>query len=773
MPAARLTLNQESPLIATTLPILVVCEMMLAAATQAQTGTVAGIVIDDRTEQPVSDVLVSVKDHPVFAETDASGRFTMTVSRGRQTITASVIGYALLQIDVEVGDAPLNLTLRLLEGAGALAERVTVSGSLRTESDSVPGATSLHGRELESLRGAVLDDPLRALQSLPSATATDDFYSEFAVRGDAFRHVGLVVDGVPTRYLTHAVNGITDGGSIAMINSETLSNVTLLPGSYPQRTGRRVGAEIDLVTREGRRDRFHGRAGLSGTSATFLAEGPMLQGKGSWLASVRKSYLDYVIKRIDPEAGFAFGFVDAQARVVYDPNARHQIAIGVLAGRAKFEEGDPDIGDNEIDTGISRAWLGSLSWRYLPSPRFSSTLRLYSTGLRYDNRNHVSAPLDAASFSELGGRVDALFSPTPRVIVEFGGDTAQINGRNAIVRQQSATDGRVTLNDYDEQAWAASAYGQVRLFLGPRLSLTAGGRLDRWSLIDSTVASPWINGELRLSARTRLRVGSGLYRQFPDLDEVYGINGGRGLRSERALHVDAGIEHRLPYQTRILFNAYARQEKNMLWTPGSEPRRADSGAIQPGADDVPWLNALNGTARGFEVVLRRDAADGFSGWAGYALGHLEYTVNETGERFWADADQRHTLSLYGNYRLSSRTSMSARYRYGSNYPLVGYLGEPSGSQGISPVVDGRRLFYGLVDQRNTLRLPAYSRLDVRADRAFNRSTRRLVVFVEVANILNRTNLRNSAYRVDRAGRVFQATESLMPIVPSAGVVFEF
>jgi hypothetical protein len=117
--------------------------------------------------------------------------------------------------------------------------------------------------------------------------------------------------------------------------------------------------------------------------------------------------------------------------------------------------------------------------------------------------------------------------------------------------------------------------------------------------------------------------------------------------------------------------------------------------------------------------------------------------------------------------------MSARYRYGSNYPLVGYLGEPSGSQGISPVVDGRRLFYGLVDQRNTLRLPAYSRLDVRADRAFNRSTRRLVVFVEVANILNRTNLRNSAYRVDRAGRVFQATESLMPIVPSAGVVFEF
>src|SRR5262245_15755937 len=235
MPATRLTVGRGGTVTIGSVASLVVFAMFLAAA-RGQMGTVAGVVIDDRTEQPIRGVLVSVANQP-GAETDANGRFTMMVARGRPTITASVIGYALLQIDVEVGDAPVTLTIRLLEGAGAHTERVTVSGSLRADSDSVPGATSLHGRELESLRGAVLDDPIRALQTLPSATATDDFYSEFAVRGDAFRHVGLVVDGVPTRYLMHAVNGITDGGSIAMINSETLSSVTLFPGSYPQRTG--------------------------------------------------------------------------------------------------------------------------------------------------------------------------------------------------------------------------------------------------------------------------------------------------------------------------------------------------------------------------------------------------------------------------------------------------------------------------------------------------------------------------------------------------------
>lgn len=745
----------------------------MATEASAQTA-VAGIVIDDRTEKPIKGVLVYVERQSVFAETDDDGRFSLSVPRGQHTITASVIGYALLQTDIEVAAAPIDLTIRLSEGAGAYTERLTVSGSLRTEADSVPGSTSLHGRELENLRGAILDDPLRALQSLPAATATDDFYSEFAVRGNPFRYVGMVVDGVPTRYLMHAVNGITDGGSIAMINSDTLGSVALLPGSYPQRTGRRLGAQIDLATREGSRDQFRGRAGLSGTSAFVLGEGPIAGGKGAWLASVRRSYLDYLIKRIDPEAGFAFGFVDTQVKAVYDLNPQHQLSMAVLGGRAVFDEGDPDIDANEIRKGVSRAWLTSVSWRYLPSSRVAVTQRVFSTGLRFNNDNRAAETLDAARFSELGWRMDGSFAPSPRMVVEFGGDAERLNGDNAITREVSPAIGRVTLNRFDQHTSAGSAYGQIRLAMGSRFTITPGVRVDRWTLTRSTNGSPWVNAEVRLSERTRLRGGSGVYRQFPDLDQVYGLHGGgRDLRPERAVHIDAGIEHTLPRQIRLLFTAYSRHEEDVLWTPGSEPHRSETGTIVPGVFNAPWVNALTGRARGIEAVVRRDAADGFSGWAGYGYGRLRYTNEQTGEQFWADADQRHTLSLYGNYRLSNRASVSARFRYGSNYPITGYIGPAHASLGTNPVIDGQPLFSSLVSERNTQRLPAYARLDVRADRAFNWSGRRLVLFVDVANILNRTNLRNGSYFVDRAGRVFETTESLMPIVPSGGFVFEF
>ena len=134
-------------------------------------------------------------------------------------------------------------------------------------------------------------------------------------------------------------------------------------------------------------------------------------------------------------------------------------------GRAAFEEGDPDIGENEIRNGISRAWLTSLSWRYLPSPRFAVTQRLYSTGLRFDNDNRAGATLDAARFTELGWRADASFSPAPRAGRRVRRRRPAARGQERDPAAVVATSGQVTLNDYDERAAAGSAYGQVRIGL--------------------------------------------------------------------------------------------------------------------------------------------------------------------------------------------------------------------------------------------------------------------------------------------------------------------
>ena len=322
--------------------------VLLAAAARpcsAQTpAVIAGTVLDARSERPLAGVLVTVDQHPFFAETDAEGRFRIEAPAGTYTVSFRLIGYALRRDSVQLGASGLELNVQLAEGVGAYEEHVTVAGTMRRAADQAPGGQALYGRELQTLRGLMMDDPLRAVHSLPSVTATmiSTASSPSAAARSAISASRSTTS--PTRYLMHTIHGATDGGSIAMVNSETLGAVSLLPGSYPQRTGRRIGRCSISPTRDGSRERVSGRAGLSGTSANALVEGPLPEGRGSWLVSARRSYLDFLISRIDPGGSFGFGFTDGQAKLVVDLTPANQIQWLGIVGQSKFDE-DADTGD--------------------------------------------------------------------------------------------------------------------------------------------------------------------------------------------------------------------------------------------------------------------------------------------------------------------------------------------------------------------------------------------------------------------------------------------
>ena len=82
--------------------------------------------------------------------------------------------------------------------------------------------------------------------------------------------------------------------------------------------------------------------------------------------------------------------------------------------------------------------------------------------------------------------------------------------------------------------------------------------------------------------------------------------------------------------------------------------------------------------------------------------------------------------------------------------------------------------YALSERRNGARLPAYSRLDLRADRTFTLRKSRLTLFLEVVNAMNRDNFRpNSPFFSIATRKVFEPTEKLFPLLPVAGLLIEF
>lgn len=727
--------------------------------------TIRGVVLDRADGAAIADVRVRLQDDQNAVATDAGGRFELSnVPPGRHTLYVSIVGFILVKRTVEVAaNQTTDLTILLSEGTGTYTEELTVSGErFREEERAVPAQQTLGSADIQNLRNLVTNDPMRTVQILPGVTTGDDFKSEFAVRGSGFDRTAITFDGVSSDFLLHAVRQVEDGGSVAMINGDILDSVTLLSGSYPQRYGNRLGAELDFRVREGSRDRTQTRVNVSGTDASVVAEGPLGRLKsGSWLFSARKSYLELLLKQIRDEGdNFGFGFSDIQSKLSYDVSPAHRLDVTFIAGRSRLDQVTAPNELNELADGRNSSQLVNVGWRYTPSQSFVLRQHMALALNRFSNTNGVGFDLGYGGGRDVTWRGDFVARASASFAVEGGGQVQwqQRDGTELdIVGPQGAT---LAAQAFDDDALLSSGYGQVRWSPGQRAAVVTGALLNRWSLGADTLVSPWIQTELAAFGSVKLRAAGGVHRQFPRIDQSAGLRGAPGLEPEVAYHTDFGIERLLGADSRWQVTLYNREERDILRLPSGEPHIVDNRLV-PVSRTSRWVNALDGYARGVELMVQRRSASGLSGWLSYAYGVNRYHDYTTGESFDGDFDQRHTLNAYALYRVTNRFSVAAKLRTGSNFPAVGYWEERGGNIFVSST-------------RNGLRVPVYARLDVRANRTFNYRSKRLTLFVEVLNALARDNVRTTSPGINsRTRQALGLFETMIPLMPSAGILLEF
>jgi outer membrane cobalamin receptor len=278
-------------------------------------------------------------------------------------------------------------------------------------------------------------------------------------------------------------------------------------------------------------------------------------------------------------------------------------------------------------------------------------------------------------------------------------------------------------------------------------------------LTESTVVSPWLMGEWQMAPRMRLRAGATVEHQSPFVEQASLAAPGVTLEPERSRAWDVGVEYEIRRDWRVGAEVYQRRESNLLRLVGGDAFVADGVVVEPMRSF--WANELSGRAKGIGLTLERRRATGLSGWLAYSYGRADFTDSRRQGSFPADFDQRHTVNAYAGYQWSGRTTLSARWRYGSNFPLPGYY-------------EQRGTDYYLSTERNRVRLPTYSRVDVRVDRTFTRRRSRFTLFAEVLNVLNRTNLGPADRGFNPVtGRVPDLVEDLFPLLPTAGLLIEF
>jgi hypothetical protein len=480
---------------------------------------------------------------------------------------------------------------------------------------------------------------------------------------------------------------------------------------------------------------------------------------------VRKSYLQYIIDHTASNlAPYAFGLFDYQGRVTYNLGNRNKVSLGLIDGYSTLDRNKDlsILGINDLKLSNYHYTLATMAWNYTPNEHFLATNHVAWSREAIADENKTGVNFDRGQYGEWVWNSDAVWMWHSQNSLNFGWSMRRIRddgltrifqfSPNAILEENDYRGTALRLGGYGEQIWKA-AHGRV--------TLTTGERWDKFGVDAVQTVLPQATLGFVPWASTRVSVGFGQYAQGTDPDWAFSAMGGARLLPERANSFVAAVEQRLDSRTRLRVEVYDRQDRDLLFRSFFEPRLIGGQIFNPPINP-PIQNALDGYARGLQVFLQRRSANRLTGWVSYSLGFSRLNDRETAISFPSDQDQRHSVNVYLGYRLRPSVNLSFRSTYGSGMPMPGYYRFQGGSYYLSSI-------------RNGLRNKPYLRTDFRINKAWAIEHGKLTLYAEALNVFDRANSRYDDIYGYNPGNGWANMEfmDMLPIVPSAGVTWEF
>jgi len=748
---------------------------------EGATSQIQGSVVDVRGGEALADVQIRLAGTRYRATSDAAGQFHLgAIPSGDYLLNASTVGFHMEkhQFHLDEGETKefsVVLTPDTLRQTTTVTEKTDPFETARGDS---PDALALAGTDAKNLGTVIVDDPLRSVQALPGVASGRDYDARFSLRGAPFGSIGLYLDGIQLHNPMHivdaaSVNGTAPEGTVAVFNGDMVETMELHKSAFPARFADSSAGVLDVVTRDGNRSSTMFHVSASSSSATALAEGPLARraggkAKGSWLVAVRKSYLQYVIART--QAPMLFDMKDVQARFAYDLTPKNTVTLSVIDAFSNQDDSrHPDaLGINSVMKTGYHYTLGNLGWRYSPTSRLLISSHAAWVREKHDDTTPQSLPLAGGYYGEWVGNTAATWMWGEHATLEAGWQMRRVRNQNFANQYQAAgvprlldhADGTALQNGgYAQQTWSAWS---------GRVQLTAGARWDNHSVDRVATVSPQASASFAVTSSTRLQLGWGEYAQYPDLSALFSQFGNRGLLPARSIHTVVAVEQRLGERTRLRLEGYDRLDRDLPFQPAYEPRIVH-GRIFDDRNPL-YYNSLRGHSRGAEIFLQRTSANRVTGWISYAYGNT--TMREgavpgvTAQQFPSDYDQRHTVNLYGGFRVRPTVNLSARVSYGSGFPIPGY---------VTSVQFGGSTYHFLGTDRNAFRLSPFQRTDFRVNKSWMHAKWNFTLYGELLNVTNHANYSFVSFNGynPQTGQVAVTLGTTFPILPSAGMLAEW
>jgi hypothetical protein len=741
---------------------------------QRQTGSIDGTVVNRSTKEPVIGANVQIVGTTIGASTDVNGKFAFPgVPVGTYIIRASAIGFEPhTHTDIVVASGKqtrvnIDLLELILEFEG-----VTVTGEYFQRSPDAPiSVQTLGAEEIRRLPGG-LEDVVRAISILPGVAQVQNGRNDLIVRGGAPSENLFVIDNIEVSNINHFGTQGASGGPLSFVNLDFVNETTFKTGGFGAKYGDKLSSVLTIDLKEGRNDRFGGKATISASQFGLNLEGP-IEEQGSFLFSARRSYLDFIFKA----AGFGFvpEYWDFLGKASYTLTPKDRVNIvGILAlDNVKLfnDTEEKRFTNSRILASDQTQFVGGISWQHLLDKGFTTvTLSQTYVGYNFNQNDSLLNPIFKSASDELETtlRADAALQLSRTSEISFGALGKYVNFNSNIILPipfWTNFGQQLTVNaSLDTVAIKSAGYVQLTQSLAHNVRMTVGGRVDYFNLINDNLSfSPRLSISYAPSPVWTLTTSIGQYHQAPSYIWLVANPVNRNLKYVTVEQYVTGIEYLFRSDVKVSLEGYV---KNYSDYPASIARPylvlANTGAGFGGSQDGyasfgldPLVSNGSGVSRGLELFLQKKLSE--VPWYGL----VSISWNET--KFSAldgisrpgGFDQRWIINLGGGYILNEAWEFSTKIRFATGRPYTPY--NPDGTQNTA--------LY------NATRIGANHSMDVRVDRRWNFERWNLITYIDIQNIYNRKAVDVPIFD-ERTKEVKQVSNSI-GILPSIGISAEF
>lgn len=239
-----------------------------------QTGNLRGFVTDSTNGEALVFCNVFLKEINLGASTNERGMYLIkSIPSGKEyEVTVSYVGYKtrLVKIFVEPTDVtqldvklqPLSVELQTIEKVGEKVIREN-STDISLERISV--------KEIEIQPKGVETDIFRSLQYIPGVSTTGDVTAKFYVRGGSGDQNQILLNGVEIYNPFHSL------GLFSVIDPDMINSIEFYKGGFTSQYSGRVSSVMDVVSKDGNKNRLGFKGGLS-----FLTAKGLLRSDSKW-----------------------------------------------------------------------------------------------------------------------------------------------------------------------------------------------------------------------------------------------------------------------------------------------------------------------------------------------------------------------------------------------------------------------------------------------------------------------------------------------------------